>query len=100
MLSPSTRLWKKSIERRIPKKFLKELASLPSHSRKVIEQFAFVDLPKLDSLAHSGKIERMKGYPLHYKARFGDYRLGLWSEAGKIICETVLHRKDIYRFFP
>ena len=50
------------------RKFLKELASLPSHSRKVIEQFAFVDLPKLDSLVHSGKIERMKGYPLHYVA--------------------------------
>jgi len=82
------------------KRFLKELAQIPDHHREEIEQFAFEKLPALNSIAESGNIERMKGYPGFYKARFGEYRVGLRSEGDKIILERALHRKDIYRYFP
>ena len=42
----------------------------------------------------------MRGYLNFYKIRFGDYRLGLQVIGNKIICERVLHRKEIYRYFP
>jgi mRNA interferase RelE/StbE len=82
------------------KRFLKDLAKLPAEIRKGIEQFVFDEVPKLNSLTESGKIEQMKGYKVYYKARFGSYRVGLKVEADKVSFERVLHRKEIYRFFP
>lgn len=65
-----------------------------------MENFAFEELPKADSLLELGTIEKMKGYPSFYKIRFGSYRIGLKIEEDKVILERALHRKDIYRYFP
>lgn len=82
------------------KRFLKELAQIPAIHRKKIEEFVFAKLPALNSVFESGDIEHMKGYPEFYKARFGDYRIGMKIEGDTIILERALHRKDIYRYFP
>jgi mRNA interferase RelE/StbE len=44
------------------KRFLRELAKIPSAQRKEIEIFVFDRLPHIQSVAESGKIEGMKGY--------------------------------------
>ena len=85
---------------RYQKVFLKELASIPPNLRARIEQFVFDEMPRAESLEQTGKAERMKGYPGFYKARFGDYRIGMRMEGDSVILERVLHRKDIYRKFP
>jgi len=36
----------------------------------------------------------------HYRLRLGDYRLGLIIEADTATLVRILHRKDIYRYFP
>jgi mRNA interferase RelE/StbE len=82
------------------RKFLKDLASIPSKVRREIEEFAFTDLPRMNSVAESRKLERMKGYPTFYKVRFGSYRIGIKLEDDVVVFETVLHRRDIYRYFP
>lgn len=82
------------------KRFLKELARIPPAQRREIEVYVFEDLLALKSISESGKIERMKGYPGYYKIRFGDYRVGIRMEGEKVILERLLHRKDIYRYFP
>lgn len=46
-----------------PKKFLKDLARIPSQTRIRIEHFVFQELPSLDSINYIGIIEQMKGYP-------------------------------------
>ncbi|MDO9530394.1 MAG: type II toxin-antitoxin system RelE/ParE family toxin [Syntrophales bacterium] len=81
-------------------KFLKELSKIPSKTRKDIEHFVFTEVPNSKSIFETGKIEKMKGYPFHYKTRFGAYRLGIRVVDDKLIFERVLHRKDIYRYFP
>jgi len=83
-----------------PKKFLKDLARIPSQTRVHIEHFVFEELPSLDSINQVGKIEQMKGYSEYFKIRFGNYRIGLKLEADKVILKRVLHRKEIYRYFP
>jgi len=85
---------------RFRKKFLKELAVVPGKTRVRIEQFVFSEVPKLNSLDESGKVERMKGYPSYFKVRFGPYRVGLRLENDSVIFSRVLHRKEIYRYFP
>jgi mRNA interferase RelE/StbE len=77
-----------------------DLAKIPSGPRKAIEAFVFKEIPKLNSLGASGKIESMKGYRSCYKARFGSYRIGMILKADTLTFERALHRKDIYRFFP
>lgn len=82
------------------KKFLKELAKVPAHTRREIEDFAFEEVPQLSSIAQSGKIEKLKGYTNFYRARFGSYRVGLRVEGDTVTFERTLHRREIYRFFP
>lgn len=82
------------------KKFLKQLASIPSETRTKIEQFAFDELVSISNISQVGKIEKMQGYDGFYKIRFGHYRLGLQLENGAVILKTVMHRKEIYKFFP
>ena len=82
------------------KKFLKELAKIPSNTREKIEKFVFVELPGFTNIFESGKIEQMKGYSSYYKIRFRDYRVGLKLENDTVILERALHRKDIYRYYP
>ncbi|MCX7087946.1 MAG: hypothetical protein NTV00_07830 [Methylococcales bacterium] len=82
------------------KKFLKQLVGIPSDSRSKIEAFVFNDIVTAMSIAELGKIEKMQGYDGFYKVRFGQYRLGLVFENGVITVKTVMHRKEIYKFFP
>jgi mRNA interferase RelE/StbE len=82
------------------KRFLKELAKVPSAQRGEIEQLVFDKFMALKSISESGKIERMRGYPGFYKIRLGEYRVGLKVEGDTVILERALHRKDIYRYFP
>ncbi|NOY60750.1 MAG: type II toxin-antitoxin system RelE/ParE family toxin [Calditrichaeota bacterium] len=82
------------------KKFLKELAKIPYKTRLQIEYFVFKELPSFDSITESGRIEKLHGYTSFYKCRFGNYRVGIKVENDVVIFERVLHRKEIYRFFP
>jgi len=82
------------------KRFLKELADVPETQRHEIERFVFGELPRFRSILESRKIERLRGYPGFFKIRFGDYRVGLRLENDTVVLERVLHRKDIYRYFP
>ncbi|MBN1904599.1 MAG: type II toxin-antitoxin system RelE/ParE family toxin [Deltaproteobacteria bacterium] len=82
------------------KHFLKELSKLPSEYRTKIEDFVFKELPEAETISELEKLEQMKGYPGYYKVRFGTYRVGLKLENNTLILERVLHRKEIYKFFP
>lgn len=81
--------------------FLKQLANIPSTHRQNVEDFVFKELPQLNSISESGKIEKMRGYRGFYKVRFGQYRVGIEIKADKsILVRAVMHRREIYRFFP
>ncbi len=82
------------------KKFLKQLADLPASVRGKVERFVFEDLSSANSAFELGKIEKIQGYDGFYKARFGDYRLGLLIKDDVVIVAAVMHRKEIYKFFP
>ena len=45
-------------------------------------------------------LKKMKGAANHYRIRIGEYRIGVVVTGKTIIFERVLHRKDIYKFFP
>lgn len=82
------------------KKFLKQLAAVPGDIRSKIESFVFEELVSTSSIYEMGKVEKMKGYDGFYKVRFGNYRLGLVIENEVIAVKVVMHRREIYKFFP
>ena len=85
---------------RFKRRFLKELAKVPASPRKEVETFVFEKLPAAKTLSELENLEAMKGYHGFYKVRFGDWRLGLRFEKDTLSVERILHRKEIYRYFP
>jgi mRNA interferase RelE/StbE len=82
------------------KQSLKDLAAIPSKLRIPIEKFVFEELPCLNNTGESQKIESLKGYSNFFKARFGNYRIGLFRRGDILVIKRILHRKEIYRYFP
>jgi mRNA interferase RelE/StbE len=85
---------------KINRKFLKELAVLPEKDRKKIEQFVFEESINFKNLNDVSRIKKLKGYQNYYRIRFGDYRAGLKYENDTLSFERLIHRKDIYKFYP
>jgi mRNA-degrading endonuclease RelE of RelBE toxin-antitoxin system len=58
------------------------------------------DIPNCENFTAINNIKNIKGTKNAYRIRVGYYRIGFFLEENKIIFSRVLHRRDIYRFFP
>ncbi|MEG3988445.1 type II toxin-antitoxin system RelE/ParE family toxin [Microcoleus sp. S28C3] len=45
-------------------------------------------------------LKKLKGEDNAYRFRVGDYRIGFYFDGETVTFARVLHRKDIYRYFP
>lgn len=79
-------------------KDLKALKSTPYYES--IKKFAFEEIIEISSFAEITNIKKLQGYDNAYRIRIGDYRLGIIFDGETLIFERVLHRKEIYRYFP
>ncbi|MVN22121.1 type II toxin-antitoxin system RelE family toxin [Mucilaginibacter arboris] len=82
------------------KKFLKDLALLPSKQRIKVEKLVFQEIPAYEHLSEIKNLKKLQGYELYFRIRVGDYRIGLKIENQNLVFERILHRKDIYNLFP
>lgn len=75
---------------------------MPKDTRSQIENFAFNELPSIENPLTLNQVRKLVGHNNYYRARFGDYRVGLIIDQKEktVQCCRVKHRKDIYRFFP
>jgi mRNA interferase RelE/StbE len=80
--------------------FLKELSKIPLKERHKVEILLFKEVENYTSPAQIPNFQKLKGYKNYYKIRFGDYRIGLKMEGDTLYFERILHRKDIYKFYP
>jgi mRNA interferase RelE/StbE len=88
------------MEIRVNKTFLKELAQILDSQRLKIEQFVFNDTAAFQRQQDIPNLRKLKGYKYFYRIRFGNYRAGVRIENDILIFERLLHRKDIYKFYP
>lgn len=84
----------------IAKKFNKELSEIPSDKQNRVKDFVYHKLPKLKSIGEIKNIKKLSGYKDYYRIRFGDYRLGLFCDNETVKVIAIMHRKEIYRYFP
>lgn len=52
------------------------------------------------SLHDLPQLKKLSGHSGYYRIRIGDYRVGLYVEGMTVEFVRVLHRRDIYRYFP
>ncbi|MBF0258093.1 MAG: type II toxin-antitoxin system RelE/ParE family toxin [Desulfamplus sp.] len=45
-------------------------------------------------------LKKMQGHDNFYRIRSGDHRIGIELVDDQIVFIRVLHRKDVYRYFP
>ena len=79
-------------------KDLKALKGTPYYVR--IKTLAFDDIPQLADINEVKNLKKLKDNKPFYRLRVGDYRIGFRWDNNILVFMRVLHRKDIYRYFP
>ena len=79
-------------------KDLKALKGSPYYAK--IKTLVFDDIPKLPDIDKVKNLKQLKGKKPFYRVRVGDYRIGFRLDNNILVFMRVLHRKDIYRYFP
>ena len=80
--------------------FKKDLKKI--RDSKILESIEIViDVVKAaDTIKTVPNLIKMKGYEGFYRLRMGDYRIGIKLVNDEVIFVRVLHRREIYRYFP
>ncbi len=90
-----------TVNLRFEKSFVKDLKGVKDKSVLKRIKSVIEELESLDNLsAFRGDIRKLKGSDRFWRIRIGDYRIGLEVEGNTVIFVRILHRKEIYRYFP
>lgn len=79
-------------------KDLKRLRGQPAFER--IKSLVFETILEADDLRAVVNLKKLQNHDDAYRIRVGDYRVGFTYDGGTVTFRRVLHRKDIYRYFP
>jgi mRNA interferase RelE/StbE len=83
----------------IRKSFTKDAEKLPAPFQRQLA--VIIDtIEKADQPNRFTDCKKLTGYKTAYRIRMGQYRIGFYYENKAIELVRVLHRKEIYRYFP
>ncbi|MBL0309452.1 MAG: type II toxin-antitoxin system RelE/ParE family toxin [Bacteroidetes bacterium] len=89
------------MEVKFSKPFEKDFTAISTNKNLVLKVDELIQqFQKSDSLLKIEGIKRLKGHAHCYRIRIGHYRLGLLVEGKVVWLARLLHRKEIYRYFP
>ena len=77
----------------------KDIKKLPRAIKQDLETIV-LQLIEIEDLNSIKNIKKLKGHANAYRIRIKDYRLGFFLNEGTIILSRILHRKEVYRYFP
>ncbi|SEH05858.1 type II toxin-antitoxin system RelE family toxin [Candidatus Venteria ishoeyi] len=80
--------------------FLRDIRKI--RDKQLLDQIEKIitDVKQAESLDVMRNLKKLQGYNTFYRIRLRDYRLGLEYMDGDIVFVRILHRRDIYRYFP
>ena len=81
-------------------RFAKDVDKLPDKNFRNKLAIIIVDLQQCKLLSQIKNCKKLKGFKNAYRIKVGDYRLGFLYVNEKIYLGRVMHRKEIYRYFP
>ncbi len=82
------------------RRFLKELNKVPDPIKQKVQVLVFDQIPHAEEIRNIAGLKKIKGFPNYYRLRIGEYRIGLFVDKDRIVFCRILHRKDIYKYFP
>lgn len=82
--------------------FIKDFRKLPGGVKNEIRNICFSIFPKINSLKEFtiSPLKKLRGFNFYYRIKVGNFRVGFKKSDGEAVFMRVLHRKDIYRYFP
>lgn len=79
-------------------KDLKKLKKIPDYSK--IKTIAFELIPRCQNVIEINNLKKIKGAKNAYRIRVGNYRIGIFIQNETVSFSRVLHRQEVYRYFP
>ena len=80
--------------------FAKDLRALNDKSLLERIKALIATVESAQKLAEVPHLKKLRGAGAYYRARLGDYRVGMAAEEDAIVFVRVLHRREVYRYFP
>ncbi|WP_372950701.1 type II toxin-antitoxin system RelE family toxin [Mariniphaga sp.] len=81
------------------KSFEKDLVKLEKKQKQEVVNLIQI-LKQIENLSEITSIKKLSGFKNLYRIRLGNFRIGFRLDGEKIILIRILHRKDIYKYFP
>ncbi|CAN5560115.1 type II toxin-antitoxin system RelE/ParE family toxin [soil metagenome] len=80
--------------------FEKDIEKIRMQSVKDDIANAIEQVEAADGLPAIVNLKKLKGFKTAYRIRIGDYRIGMFINGDTVEFARVVHRRDIYKFFP
>lgn len=80
--------------------FEKDIEKLRMQSVKDDVANAIEQVEQAEGLPAIVNLKKLKGFKTAYRIRIGDYRIGVFVDGDTVEFARVVHRRDIYKFFP
>ena len=81
-------------------KFYKDLDKINIDTLKNNIVRVIINIKDSDKITSVKDIKKIKGSKIAYRIRIGDYRIGIYYENDVVQFARIMHRKDIYKYFP
>jgi mRNA interferase RelE/StbE len=80
--------------------FVRDLRAFKDRKLRQRIEAVIREVEAANSLAELRNIKAIQSNPNFYRLKVGDYRLGVYVKDDVVAFVRVLHRKEIYRYFP
>jgi len=88
------------MEIRYEKSFEKDLYKISDNEiKKKVKEFIKY-IKNIDKISEIRNLKKLKGYKTYYRLRLRNYRIGIEIIENTVYFVRILHRKDIYKYFP
>ena len=82
--------------------FARDLRALKDKALLKRIKILIANIEAAQSMAEVPNLKKLRGGGGYYRARIGDYRVGLAIEGEdeEVVFVRALHRREVYRYFP
>ncbi|HIP73221.1 MAG TPA: type II toxin-antitoxin system RelE/ParE family toxin [Anaerolineae bacterium] len=80
--------------------FGKDLKSIKNKELYRRVENLIAEVKTANELSEIRQLKKMRGYTTFYRIRLGNYRIGIEALGNEIVFVRILHRRDIYKYFP
>lgn len=82
------------------KSFEKDLSKLRDRTLLTRIKASILEIESTENLENVSNLKKIQTKKNYYRIRVGEYRIGIFIDEKVVVFVRVLHRKEIYRYFP